>query len=120
MMGHGMGQDRVTSRIGGGLLIGLGVLTALGCAAARAEGDGTRLEWRGSGLASSSEDPTDREFIKEWEATPPKGYPTLSPNNVIPMKAAIIHYTQIVARGGWRSLADAQLQQGSTEQPSRC
>ena len=26
--------------------------------------------------------PADRAFIKEWEATPPKGYPTLSPANV--------------------------------------
>src|SRR5438552_854150 len=31
----------------------------------------------GSAYGSQSE-PTDREFIKEWEATPPKGYPTLS------------------------------------------
>ena len=37
-------------------------------------------------------------FIKEWEATPPKGYPTLSPANVAAMKAAIKRYTEIVGR----------------------
>jgi L,D-transpeptidase YcbB len=108
-----MGQDWVTAGIGGGVLMGLCMLAALGCGAAKAEGDGPWLKWRGS-AASSSEDPTDREFIKEWEATPPKGYPTLSPSNLIPMKAAIIRYAQIVMRGGWRLLPDLPLQQGST------
>jgi len=106
-----MGQDQVTVRIGAGLLLGLGLLGALGCAAARAEGEGAWLKWRGS--SSGPEDPGDREFIREWEATPPRGYPTLSPHNLMPLKAAIIRYSQIVARGGWRPLPDGQLQQGS-------
>ena len=102
------------SRLAAGLAI-LAGLAGLGCPAdAIAEGDGNWLKWRGPAAASSNDDPTDREFIKEWEATPPKGFPTLSPNNVIPMKAAIIRYSQIVARGGWKLLPDQQLQQGST------
>jgi len=40
----------------------------------------------GSAYGSQSE-PTDKEFIKEWEAAPPKGYPTLSPANLPAMKA---------------------------------
>src|SRR5436309_8050056 len=59
----------------------------------------------GSAYGSQSE-PTDREFIKEWEATPPKGYPTLSPANLAAMKVAIKRYTDIVAAGGWRALPD--------------
>ncbi|HEU0063270.1 MAG TPA: L,D-transpeptidase family protein [Hyphomicrobiaceae bacterium] len=113
------------SRMGGGRVLGLAVSAALAAVSAalaalgalgdaRAEGDGTWQKWPGSANAAVNDDPTDREFIKEWEATPPKGYPTLSPNNLIPIKAAIIRYSQITARGGWRPLPDLQLQQGST------
>jgi len=64
---------------------------------------------------SSQSEPTDKEFIKEWEAAPPKGYPTLSPANVPAMKAAIKRYTDIVAGGGWQPLPeDLQLQSGES------
>jgi L,D-transpeptidase YcbB len=67
----------------------------------------------GASYGSQSE-PTDREFIKEWEAAPPKGYPTLSPANLSAMKAAIKRYTEIVAAGGWQPLPDdVQLQSGA-------
>ena len=56
----------------------------------------------------------DHSFAKQWEANPPKGFPTLSPQNVNAMKAAIKRYTEIVERGGWRLLPDAQLQTGSS------
>ena len=55
----------------------------------------------------------DASFAKQWEANPPKGFPTLSPDNLNAMKAAIIRYTSIVARGGWAALPDVQLQPGS-------
>ena len=55
----------------------------------------------------------DASFAKQWEANPPKGFPTLSPQNINAMKAAIIRYTDIVARGGWTALPDVQLQPGS-------
>jgi L,D-transpeptidase YcbB len=116
MVDRKMGHDQVKATIGDGLLLAVlaAVLAAvLGPAAALAQGENTWLTWPGSAYASTNSDVTDREFIKEWEASPPKGYATLSPNNVIPMKAAIIRYTQIVARGGWQSLPDLQLQQGS-------
>lgn len=73
--------------------------------------DNSWLKFPGSAYASQS-DPSDRAFIKEWEATPPKGYPTLSPANVAAMKVAIKRYTDIVAAGGWRPLPDVQLQVG--------
>jgi len=59
-------------------------------------------------------DITEREFIREWEASPAKGLPTLSPSNLGPMKAAIARYAAIAAKGGWRRLPDVKLQQGSS------
>ena len=67
-----------------------------------------------SGTAYASNDLSDREFIKEWEANPEKGFATLSPSNIIPMKAAIMRYTAIVAKGGWRPLPDVKLQPGAS------
>jgi murein L,D-transpeptidase YcbB/YkuD len=64
--------------------------------------------------APAAADATDREFIKEWEAAPPKGYPTLSPANLAAMKAAIRRYTDIVAAGDWQPLPDVQLQSGTS------
>src|SRR5581483_483442 len=69
------------------------------------------LKFPGSAYASQS-DPSDRSFVREWEATPPKGYPTLSPANIPATKAAIRRYTEIVAAGGWRPVPEVQLQAG--------
>jgi L,D-transpeptidase YcbB len=69
------------------------------------------MRFPGSAYASQG-DPADRAFIKEWEATPPKGYPTLSPANVAATKAAIKRYTDIAAAGGWAPLPEVRLQQG--------
>ena len=63
--------------------------------------------------AYASNDLSDRELIKEWEANPEKGFPTLSPSNIIPLKAAIIRYTAIVGKGGWRALPDMKLAPGT-------
>lgn len=58
--------------------------------------------------------PYDRSFIREWEANPPRGYPTISPNNIEPMKAAIKRYAAIVKNGGWKPIPDIKLQVGVT------
>jgi len=73
--------------------------------------DDSWLKFPGSAYASQG-DPTDRAFIKEWEATPPKGYPTLSPANLPAMKAAITRYSGVAGAGGWQPLPEVQLQQG--------
>jgi L,D-transpeptidase YcbB len=57
---------------------------------------------------------SDREFIRDWEMNPDKGFPTLSPSNLGPMKAAIARYAAIAAKGGWGRLPDVKLQQGDT------
>jgi len=56
----------------------------------------------------------NRDFMKEWENSPPRGFPTLSPANIEPTKAAIKHYSEIVARGGWPEVPDIQLETGTT------
>jgi L,D-transpeptidase YcbB len=62
----------------------------------------------------STSELTEREFIRDWEMNPAKGFPTLSPNNVGPTKVAIARYAAIAAKGGWRRLPDVKLQQGDT------
>ncbi len=70
-------------------------------------------------FASQSQEPAsvdgtpDRKFAREWEASPPKGFPTLSPDNITPMKAAIKTYSDVVARGGWPIVPDVVLQPGA-------
>ncbi|HVJ78790.1 MAG TPA: L,D-transpeptidase family protein [Hyphomicrobium sp.] len=46
----------------------------------------------------------DPDFVREWEANPPKGYATLAKANIGATKAAITRYTAIVANGGWPQL----------------
>jgi len=85
-----------------------GLLAASGAAA---QDNSAWPRFPGSAYAAQT-DPTDKAFIKEWEATPPKGYPTLAPANLAAMKAAIKRYGEIVAAGGWQPLPDVQLQSG--------
>lgn len=58
--------------------------------------------------------PYDRTFIRDWEANPPRGYPTISPANIEPMKAAIKRYAAIVENGGWKPVPEFKLQVGVT------
>ncbi|MGE0698937.1 MAG: murein L,D-transpeptidase, partial [Hyphomicrobiaceae bacterium] len=66
-----------------------------------------------STTTAAIEQPYDHSFARQWEANPPKGFPTLAPENIAAMKAAIQRYTEIVDRGGWPTLPDATLQPGS-------
>jgi murein L,D-transpeptidase YcbB/YkuD len=102
----------MSTRIGAALLA-TGVLGLCSTAPAAAQDRVDNwMRFPGSAYASTS-DPTDRAFIKEWESTPPKGYPTLSTANIAATKAAIKRYSEIVAAGGWKPLPDVQLQSGS-------
>ncbi len=58
-------------------------------------------------------DDYDREFVRQWEAQPPKGFPTLAAANIEATKAAIRRYTDIVKQGGWPLVPDTQMQSGS-------
>lgn len=65
--------------------------------------------------ASGSLDTYDREFIRDWESNPPKGFATVSKANIEPTKQAIKRYAEIVAQGGWGVVSDMQLQAGVSD-----
>ena len=67
------------ARTGSGLVAALVLASVLGAQDVGAGDENSWPRFPGSAYASQS-DPADRTFIKEWEATPPKGYPTLSPS----------------------------------------
>jgi murein L,D-transpeptidase YcbB/YkuD len=69
----------------------------------------------GSQVATASVDqPYDHSFAKQWEANPPKGFPTLSPENIKALTDAIKHYAGVVERGGWQPVPEGTLQPGMT------
>jgi murein L,D-transpeptidase YcbB/YkuD len=94
----------------------MGCLAALAMLAPVQASEGGR--WSYSFGQSSSYAATtqtyDQSFAREWEANPPKGFPTLSRENINAMNAAIKRYTDIVERGGWKTIPDGQLQPGSS------
>jgi murein L,D-transpeptidase YcbB/YkuD len=94
---------------------GVLALTLAGFAAVKAAAqDSGWPRLPGSAYAAQG-DPSERAFIKEWEAAPPKGYPTLSSSNIAPMQAAIRRYSEIAAAGGWAPLPEVFLQSGMVD-----
>lgn len=97
-----------TAALGGWLLV-----AGLGGAPAQAQ-DGQDWHRFGRQAATSAIDqPYDHSFARQWEANPPKGFPTLSPQNLAAMTGAIKRYTEIVDRGGWPVVPEGTLQPGS-------
>ncbi len=78
------------------------------------EGSGTWNPFTGPGSPGTYTAPVDRDYIKQWEANPPKGFPTLSPANIDATKSAIKRYQDIVAQGGWKLVPDTVLQLGAS------
>ncbi len=70
------------------------------------------MAFPGQNTGSAASPDFDRSFVKEWEANPPKGFPTLSTANIEPMKAAIKRYAEIAEKGGWQILPEEQLSPG--------
>lgn len=66
------------------------------------------------GSLSGTTDTSDRDFIREWEANPTKGYATLSEANIVATKAAIKKYEAMVAAGGWTPLPETPMQAGES------
>lgn len=64
---------------------------------------------RGPGGGSES---YDREFVREWESNPPKGYATLSRANIDATKGAVTRYSAMVQAGGWAALPEPQKRDG--------
>ena len=94
---------------------GVLALTLAGFATAKAAAqDASWPRFPGSAYAAQG-DPSERAFIKEWEAAPPKGYPTLSSSNIAPMQAAVRRYAEIAASGGWAAFPEVFLQPGMVD-----
>jgi murein L,D-transpeptidase YcbB/YkuD len=70
-----------------------------------------------SAIAGNPAQAYDQSFAREWEANPPKGFPTLSRENLNAMKDAIKRYADVVAAGGWKTVPDGQLQPGNSGAP---
>jgi murein L,D-transpeptidase YcbB/YkuD len=87
-------------------------LTVAATPIARAE-DQSWIRFGSSPTTTASiNQPFDHSFAKQWEANPPKGFPTLSPQNIAALTTAIKHYAQIVEQGGWRPIPEGTLQPG--------
>ena len=66
----------------------------------------TWVDFTGQGTPPPARADVDRNFVKEWESRPPKGYPTLSKQNLTSMAAAIKLYEGVVSQGGFPVIPD--------------
>ncbi|MBN9264577.1 MAG: hypothetical protein J0I75_08410, partial [Hyphomicrobium sp.] len=99
-----------------GLAVALAVAAPLAPAGASEGNSWANNAWANGNYVGSYTPPPafDHSFARQWEANPPKGFPTLSPENIAALKEAIKRYTDVVARGGWQPIPDAQLQPGAS------
>jgi L,D-transpeptidase YcbB len=92
---------------------------ALMCAAAgAAPASAQHSDWPYFGPSPGSaslNQPYDASFARQWEANPPKGFATLSPENLQAIKAAIKRYSDVVEKGGWKAMPEGTLQPGTNE-----
>lgn len=105
-------MNRRTPARGLHLLAGLLLSWMLSTAPVMAFDNGIQFGPSGQGVTNPGA--VDREFVREWEKNPPPGYPTLSPQNVGPTKAAIKKYEAIVASGGWETVPAVKMFYGET------
>jgi murein L,D-transpeptidase YcbB/YkuD len=61
------------------------------------------------------EQPFDKSFVQQWQSEPQRGFPTISGDNIEPIKAAIKRYADIVAAGGWGQLPKTELRVGQDD-----
>ena len=104
-------ETRTLARHIGALAL-VAVLTTTGAALAN-DPTNSWIRFAGQKTDSTASPDYDRSFIKEWEANPPKGFPTLSAGNIEPMKIAIKRYAEIAERGGWQPLPEVVLSPGT-------
>lgn len=108
-MSHFKSTVLVPSAAAFAALVGVALL---GTSQASAQTDWTPFRDHVSSV-SQRQDTYDREFVRQWESQPPKGYPTLAVSNIEATKTAIRRYSDIVKQGGWPQVSDVQLQPGS-------
>lgn len=85
-------------------------------APARADDSMAWIQFGPSGKgAGTGTEAYDREFVREWESNPPKGFATLAKGNVEATKVAVDRYAGIVAQGGWGMLQEPAAKTPQTE-----
>ena len=101
-----MSLRKSRSAVFGAILTGVTVLAMSGMAHAIDDGDDNSWMRFGGQYGSTGDwqQPYDRGFARKYESQPVRGYPTVEPGNVAPLKAAIARYAKIVSNGGWRPL----------------
>ncbi len=93
-----------------GVLAGLAI-SLLSAAPACAQ-SATWVGFPGQEQSTTARPVIDQNFVKDWEASPPKGFPTLSKQNLAVMATAIKRYEDIVARGGFPAVPETQMSVG--------
>ncbi len=90
------------------IAIAIGTVVVAASGSARAFDSSDDNSWmRFGGQYGSDGDwqqPYDRGFARKYESQPARGYPTVQPENIAPLKIAIQRYAEIVSKGGWRKL----------------
>jgi L,D-transpeptidase YcbB len=99
-----------------GVAAGVLVGTALACAAPAAAEDDWGFQFGPVGDGPGSYGSSNRSFARQWQANPPKGFPTISSANIGPTKAAIERYEQIVKDGGFPTVPEVKLEPGQSDE----
>lgn len=108
-------SDNLMARLGAlALLFALALGLQGQISGARAE-DTAFFNFFNSMSGGGSTNTYDRDYIREWEINPPRGYATLAKANIEPTKMAIKRFADIAAAGGWAPIPEVQLQAGSDD-----
>ena len=95
------------------LVAGAAILVAAPVKPAGAEESSTSwIRFGGRPIDPVAAQSYDRRFIRQWEANPPRGYPTISQKNIDATRDAIERYRRIVKNGGWTAVAGGHLEVG--------
>ena len=90
------------------------IFMGVGGASAFAQHENAWMRFGTRQVDRAAAQPYDKSFVREWEANPPRGYPTLSRANIAATKSAIARYEKLVKDGGWPSVPDVELQSGTS------
>ncbi len=99
-----------------GAVVTAQVMGLVAFSASAAAQDNDWMRWGPQSTTGAIASDYDRDFIREWEKNPPKGFPTLSKANLAPIKTAIARYEDIVKRGGWQPIPDVKAMDGKSLQ----
>lgn len=112
MLANKKRNEMMMIRAATGVLVAASALLVAGTCPGFAQVDSDAMHWiRWPGQTYPSTmggDTYDRQFMKEWEASPPKGFATVAPENLTAMKAAIKRYQDVVAQGGFPQIPEKQ------------